>query len=55
METPREAAQTSRGWGIAAFVVALAIVTNAFIFYVHKQTYRHPTDPTTVNVPGESR
>ena len=55
MQTTGEAVPTARGWGIAAFVVALAIVANAFIFYVHTQTYRHPTDPTAVNVPGESR
>lgn len=45
----------SRGWGIAGLVVALAIVANAFIFFVHKQTYRDPRDPTAVRVPGESR
>ena len=55
MQIAREAAPTSRGWGIAAGIVALAIVANAFIFYVHKQTYRHPGDPTAVRVPGESR
>lgn len=34
-----------KGWGIAALVILLAIVSNLFIFWVHKSTYRHPADP----------
>jgi hypothetical protein len=32
------------GWGAAAFVVLLAIATASGAFYVHKKTYKHPTD-----------
>jgi hypothetical protein len=32
------------GWGIAAFVCFLALATAATATYVHKRTYKHPTD-----------
>jgi hypothetical protein len=32
------------GWGIALFVVLLAAGAAGFATYVHKSTYRHPTD-----------
>ena len=32
------------GWGIALFIVALAVASAAFATVVHKRTYRHPTD-----------
>ena len=32
------------GWGIALFIVLLALGSAAFATYVHKTTYRHPTD-----------
>ena len=32
------------GWGIAAFVVFLAIASAATAAYVHKTTYKAPTD-----------
>lgn len=32
------------GWGIAAFVVFLAVVAAAGAGYVHNKTYKHPTD-----------
>jgi hypothetical protein len=32
------------GWGIALFVVFLAIASAAFATIVHKRTYLHPTD-----------
>ena len=32
------------GWGIALFVVLLAVGTAAAATYVHKRTYRPPTD-----------
>lgn len=32
------------GWGVAAFVVLLAVATAAGAAYVHKTTYKHPTD-----------
>ena len=32
------------GWGIAAFVVFLALASAATATYVHNATYKHPTD-----------
>lgn len=32
------------GWGIALFVVLLAVGSALTAFYVHRTTYRHPTD-----------
>jgi hypothetical protein len=32
------------GWGIALFIVVLAIASAAFATVVHKRTYKHPTD-----------
>jgi hypothetical protein len=32
------------GWGIALFVVLLAVASAGFATYVHKKTYLHPTD-----------
>ena len=32
------------GWGVAMFVVALALVSAGTAAYVHNRTYKHPTD-----------
>jgi len=32
------------GWGIALFIVVLAIASAAFATVVHKRTYKQPTD-----------
>ncbi|MEP6617819.1 MAG: hypothetical protein ABJE47_00840 [bacterium] len=32
------------GWGVAAFVVLLAVAAAAGAAYVHNATYKHPTD-----------
>ena len=32
------------GWGVALFIVLLAIASAAFATAVHKKTYKHPTD-----------
>jgi hypothetical protein len=32
------------GWGVALFVVFLAVASAAGATYVHKTTYKHPTD-----------
>ena len=32
------------GWGAALFIVLLAVGSAAFATYVHKTTYKHPTD-----------
>ena len=39
-------ANTNGGWGIAAGVVLLALACIATATYVHKKTYKHPTDVT---------
>jgi len=39
-------AQTNGGKGFAAFIIALALACVVTATYIHKQTYRHPTDPT---------
>ena len=32
------------GWGVALFVVVLAIASAAFATVVYQRTYKHPTD-----------
>lgn len=39
-------AETNGGWGVAAGILALAAVCVITATYVHKQTYKHPTDVT---------
>ena len=45
---------TAQGWGIAGLVILLAIISNAFIYVVHKKTFKAPTDPTNVTAPATS-
>jgi hypothetical protein len=35
----------SRGWGVAAFIVALAVACAVGAAYIHTTTYVHPTHP----------
>ena len=35
----------SRGWGVAALVVALAVACAAGAAWIHFTTYMHPTHP----------
>ncbi|MDB4877002.1 MAG: hypothetical protein JWM41_3448 [Gemmatimonadetes bacterium] len=39
-------ADTNGGWGVAAGVIVLALLCIATATYVHKKTYKHPTDVT---------
>jgi hypothetical protein len=39
-------ANTNGGWGIGAGIVLLALACIATATYVHKRTYKHPTDVT---------
>jgi hypothetical protein len=39
-------ADTNGGWGVAAGVIALTVLLIVTVTYIHKQTYRHPTDVT---------
>ncbi len=46
--TPQDAGRhipfKQEGWGVALFVVFLAMASVATATYVHKRTYKHPTD-----------
>ena len=33
---------SSKGWGVAAFVIALAIIANVTAYSIHKATYLKP-------------
>jgi hypothetical protein len=39
-------AETNGGWGFASAVIILALVCIAGVTYIHKTTYKHPTDVT---------
>jgi hypothetical protein len=39
-------ANTNSGWGFAAGIVLLALVCIGTATYIHKKTYKHPTDVT---------
>ena len=39
-------ADTNGGWGFASFIVLLAVACIVAVTIIHKQTYKHPTDPT---------
>ena len=39
-------ADTNGGWGVAAGVIALTVLCIVTVAYIHKQTYKHPTDVT---------
>lgn len=55
MATTNETTRTGRyvpvshntGWGVIALVIALAIVVNAWSFWVHKNSYRNPIHPSS--------
>ncbi len=32
------------GWGVALFIILLAVATAGTAAYVHHRTYKHPTD-----------
>jgi hypothetical protein len=39
-------AETNGGWGVAAGVIAFTVLCIVTVTYIHKQTYKHPTDVT---------
>ena len=39
-------ANTNGGWGFATLIILLAGVCIAAVTYIHKKTYKHPTDVT---------
>lgn len=42
------------GWGVAMFIVLLAVASVVFATVVHKRTYLHPTD-VRMQAAGDSR
>ena len=36
---------SAQGWGVAAFIIALAIVANVAAYSIHKATYLKPDAP----------
>lgn len=47
MNAPNEQSvnPSSRGWGVAALIIALAIVANLTAYGIHKATYLRPDKP----------
>jgi hypothetical protein len=39
-------ADNNGGWGFATGIILLALVCIATATYIHKKTYKHPTDVT---------
>jgi len=39
-------ADTNGGWGVATFILLLTALCIVVVTYIHKQTYKHPTDVT---------
>jgi len=45
MERSEVAPATPRGWGVAGFIVLLAVACVAAAAYIHKETYYDPRNP----------
>jgi hypothetical protein len=43
--THRPANNNAQGWGVAAFIVALALGCVFTAHYIHERTFRSPNDP----------
>ena len=43
----------AQGWGIAAFIVALALGCAFTAHYIHERTYRSPNDPAAPDTTSE--
>jgi hypothetical protein len=39
-------AEANGGWGFATGIIVLALICIASATYIHKKTYKHPTDVT---------
>jgi hypothetical protein len=39
-------ADTNAGWGFAAFIMGLVVACVIVVTWIHKETYKHPTDVT---------
>jgi hypothetical protein len=42
MTNKQQLSPTSQGWGVAAFIIILAIVANTMAYRMHKATYLAP-------------
>jgi hypothetical protein len=42
MSNSPQVSPTSQGWGVAAFIIILAIVANTMAYRIHKATYLQP-------------
>jgi len=47
MPNQQQVSPSSKGWGVAAFIIILAIVANTVAYRIHKATYLAPDAPTT--------
>ncbi|MEK6611314.1 MAG: hypothetical protein AAB224_00130 [Gemmatimonadota bacterium] len=45
MSNPQQVKPSSQGWGVAAFIIILAIVSNTVAYRIHKATYLMPDAP----------
>ena len=49
MPTSNNVSPSSQGWGVAAFIIILAIVANTVAYRIHKATYLKPDAPSTTS------
>ncbi len=42
MSNSQRVSPSSQGWGVAAFIIILAIVANTMAYRIHKATYLTP-------------
>jgi hypothetical protein len=42
MSNTKQASPSSQGWGVAAFIIILAIVANTIAYRIHQATYLQP-------------
>lgn len=45
MSNQLEVSPSKQGWGVAAFIIILAIVANTMAYQIHKATYLAPDAP----------
>lgn len=48
-------ANANGGWGFAAFIIGLAVLCIVIATWVHKETYKHPTDVTWHGIGSSGR
>lgn len=45
MANQNDVSPSSQGWGVAAFIIVLAIVVNTVVYRIHQATYLKPDAP----------